>query len=211
MCRPVCQRTGMAVARNACAKKEKKGQDRRGRDGGNITGAACSKDVYCVPVPKMSERHGSVRVNECMMIKSGALLPTSRLVHQRECSRFWEKSMLFSPLGPLKARGVAITPGLAKRAWGISPLSRRVACIGSGWTGLWGSSWAPRGWGHAEYRRASAAPPWLVATSGMPRQAALLVSNSPDPWTQSAPRTTHFPRTSMGTAICTVYAVEGPS
>jgi hypothetical protein len=37
----------VVVARNASVEKEKKGQDRRGRDEGNITGAACPRGVLC--------------------------------------------------------------------------------------------------------------------------------------------------------------------
>lgn len=68
--------------------------------------------------------------------------------------------------GPLKAQGLSITPDLAPGSLGyfaaVSPDRMH-------W-GVRGSSLAPWGLGHAEYRRVSAAPPWLVATSSLPQQ-----------------------------------------
>ena len=168
------------------SRKEKKGQDRRGRDGGNITAAACSRGVLCtVYLYRMSERHGSVRVKECMVIKSGALFPTSRRSFINESVPGFGKSPCCFPPGTTQSTGSVDYPRLGKTCLGyfaaVSPGRLHWVWL-DGLVGTQSSQLGPAGgMGPCRVPPSICGTPWLVATSGMPRQTALLVSNSPRP------------------------------
>lgn len=131
------------------------------------------------------------------------LLPAlaSRLLVNNGTSPFQvlASSRRVSAAGHSQGAAGSSIPGLAASVLGVfrrcpagsSALGRNwpaFACIG---TGAVDPRWAPAGMGHAEYRRASAAPPWLVATSGVASQGGCWPLNrpkNPNPCPPTMPR-----------------------